>query len=164
MLDVHEKIKPIKKIEEATVLIVEDDAQVLAVIVKVLNRLGVGRVATAAEGIEAWRRLVECNFAIDLIVCDWNMPKLSGIDLLKRLRAERHEVPFLMLTGRGDMASILLAKRAGATAYAAKPYSPRHLAEKVRLLIEVGTLDDDGDAEAGSCERPPADGAEAASN
>ena len=71
---------------------------------------------------------------IDIVICDWNMPKLSGIDLLKQMRSVYPDVPFLMITGRSDMDSVSLAKSSGVTAYIRKPFSPAHLEIKLRVI------------------------------
>jgi two-component system chemotaxis response regulator CheY len=71
---------------------------------------------------------------IDVVICDWNMPKLSGIDLLRQMRSVYPDVPFLMITGRSDVESVSMAKASGVTAYIRKPFSSGASEVKLRVI------------------------------
>lgn len=137
--------KPVEP-REATVIVVEDDEMVLKIIVKVLHKLGVPAIIEARNGDEAWQILSERKDEAHLVICDWNMPRLNGISLLKKIRGECLDIRFMMLTGRGEMASAVEAKAAGADAFAFKPYSPFRLMEKVAALLR-GDIEDDAEGE-----------------
>jgi two-component system chemotaxis response regulator CheY len=72
---------------------------------------------------------------IDLVLCDWNMPGRSGLELLQQVRSVGLEVPFVMVTGRADKESVIAAKDAGVTAYISKPFSAAQLEAKMRAAV-----------------------------
>jgi DNA-binding response OmpR family regulator len=74
---------------------------------------------------------------VNFIICDWNMPGITGINFLRQVRTTHPHIPFLMITGRADKNSVIEAKSVGVSAYIKKPFSPRQLEEKVRFLIEL---------------------------
>ena len=64
---------------------------------------------------------------VNVIICDWNMPNMNGVEFLRQLRSVDAEIPFLMVTGRTDVNSVVEAKSSGVTAYISKPFSPQQL-------------------------------------
>lgn len=113
------------------VLVVEDNPRTLKLIQAVLKDMGVGQAFTATDGREAQMFLDGGDDLINLIVCDWNMPRMSGLDLLKQVRMTRPGMPFLMVTARGTIDSVVAAKKNGVSAYVVKPFSPAELEQKV---------------------------------
>jgi DNA-binding response OmpR family regulator len=113
------------------VLVVEDNTSTLKLIQAVLGGLGVGQVFTARNGQEAQKFLDEADDLINLIVCDWMMPKLSGLELLKQVRTVIPDMPFLMVTAKGTIDDVMAAKKSGVSAYIVKPFSPSELERKV---------------------------------
>ncbi len=120
--------------EKFKILVVEDQAEARAMLKEMLAELGITQVFEATDGREALRFLDSAFDFINLIVCDWNMPGMSGVDVLKQLRSVDQDMPFLMLTGRSDMDSVVEAKSAGVTAYIRKPFSPAQLEVKLRII------------------------------
>jgi two-component system chemotaxis response regulator CheY len=118
-------------------LIVEDQADARAMARNVLAEIGVTQVFEASDGREALTFLDSAFEFVDLILCDWNMPGLSGVELLRQLRSVDPDIPFLMLTGRGDMESVVEAKASGVTGYIRKPYSPQQLEAKIRIVTQA---------------------------
>lgn len=118
------------------VLIVEDQAEARAMLRNMLSELGVNQVFEAPDGSDAINFMEAAFDYVDVILCDWNMPELSGIDFLKKLRESDPDVPFLMITGRGDMASVVDAKNTGVSGYIRKPFSPAQLEAKLRILMQ----------------------------
>lgn len=114
-----------------TILIVEDDADVVRVARAYLEREGYA-VLVESDG-EAG--LVRARSARpDLIVLDWMLPNASGLDVLRRLRADG-AVPVLMLTARTDEADRVLGLELGADDYLTKPFSPRELVARVGAVL-----------------------------
>ena len=113
------------------VLAVEDNTLTLRLIQAVLKDMGVGQVFTAGDGREAQTFLDGADDLINLIICDWNMPRMSGLELLKQVRMTRPEMPFLMVTARGTIDSVVAAKKSGVSGYVVKPFSPAELEQKV---------------------------------
>jgi two-component system chemotaxis response regulator CheY len=117
-------------------VLVVDDQQVTRTIVKaVLKSLGFNDIFTADGGKEAL--LILRRHLIDLIICDWNMPDMTGIEVLKSVRKDpRYEdVPFLMLTAEVYKENIAEAMKAGVTDYIAKPFTAETLSEKLEKVL-----------------------------
>ena len=72
---------------------------------------------------------------MNLIICDWNMPNMNGVELLRQLRTVDPDMPFLMVTGRTDIESVVEAKSSGVTAYISKPFSSQQLEAKLRIIL-----------------------------
>lgn len=116
------------------VLVVEDNTLTLKLIQAVLKDMSVGQVYTARDGREAQTFLDAGDDLINLIICDWNMPRMSGLDLLKQVRMSHPDLPFLMVTARGTIDSVVAAKKSGVSGYVVKPFSPAELEQKVVAL------------------------------
>ena len=85
---------------EKSVLIIDDEQGMRALIRRMLTRMGVDKVIEADSAKQALERIEFPSAAFDLVICDWNMPEMSGIELLWKVRASKPDLPFLMLTGR----------------------------------------------------------------
>ena len=89
----------------------------------------------ANDGQAALELLDEIEGNVDLIICDWIMPRLSGLEFLQQVRAKYPDVPFMMATANTNVESVVAAKQYGANAFIAKPYSARKLGEKLLDLV-----------------------------
>lgn len=132
----------LRRLRKMRVLVVEDDPQGSALIKLVLKDMGIEAVEHAEDGAQAWA-LVKLNEKeededkkFSLIISDWNMPVMSGITLLSRVRDAGNKVPFIMITGRGTVESTVEAKVMGVNVYIAKPYTPRQLKDKILAIFE----------------------------
>ena len=121
-------------IDKLKVLVVDDQPDARALVRGMLGELGVTQIFEAADGKEAMSFTDAAMDMIDVIICDWNMPKMTGIELLRQMRSVSYDVPFLMVTGRSDLDSVSSAKSSGVTAYIRKPFSPAHLEIKLRVI------------------------------
>lgn len=81
-------------------------------------------------------KYIENEKSPTLIISDWNMPHVSGIDILKKSRTFHPDVKFMMMTGRSDMDSIIEAKNAGVSGYIRKPFSPHQFKEKLEKILD----------------------------
>ena len=118
----------------ASVLVVEDEPAIQELIALNLTRAG-HRVRRAIDAEEAQR---EINLELpDLILLDWMLPGLSGIDWARRLRAEERtrDVPIIMLTARGAEADKIAGLETGADDYITKPFSPRELVARIKAVL-----------------------------
>jgi two-component system, chemotaxis family, chemotaxis protein CheY len=122
-------------LEAKTVMIVDDDQTMRTLIRRMLARMKITSLLEAEGGAKALQQLAIAPGACDLIICDWNMPGMSGIELFDRVNSLRPGMPFLMLTGRADANSVIAAKKAGVPAYIVKPISPDELKNKVWFLL-----------------------------
>jgi two-component system chemotaxis response regulator CheY len=121
-------------VENKKILIVDDDASMRLLIRRMLSRLGIANLAEADGGALALQLLAATP--IDLVICDWNMPAMSGMELFARARLLKSNLLFLMLTGRADAESHAAAKQAGVAAFMVKPISAPEL--KVQVISLLG--------------------------
>lgn len=122
--------------QDLKVLIVEDQPDARSMLRNMLGELGITQIFEAGNGREALRFMDSAFDFVNIVICDWNMPNLSGVDFLRQLRSVDPAVPFLMVTGRSDMDSVIEAKTAGVTGYIRKPFSPAQLEVKLRVILK----------------------------
>jgi two-component system chemotaxis response regulator CheY len=118
-------------------ILVVDDFQTMRRIIRgVLKELGFANVVEADNGVTALEILK--GEKIDFIVSDWNMPEMTGIELLKTVRAseEWKDLPFLMVTAEGKSEQVLDAVKNRVNNYVIKPFTPATLQEKIRKIFE----------------------------
>lgn len=121
-------------ISEFKILLVEDQLEARTMLKTMLMELGVTQIFESANGREALNFIDSAFDFVNLIICDWNMPQMSGVEFLRQLRSVDPETPFLMITGRGDLDSVVEAKSSGVTGYIRKPFSMTQLEAKLRIL------------------------------
>lgn len=129
---------PFVDVTRMRVLVVEDEEAAAGYIRMVLSDMGVSCVTSAANGQEALERFAEEEDAFDLVISDWMMPRMSGIDLLKQVRSTHPSLPFLMVTALATQPAVEEAMAHAVTAYIAKPFPPEQLEEKVMVLMNRG--------------------------
>jgi two-component system chemotaxis response regulator CheY len=115
-------------------LVVDDSAMMRRIVVNSLQRIGFTTCVEAADGVEALARF---DSSIDFVITDWNMPKMSGTELVQaiRQRADGRTVPVLMVTARSLREDIITALDAGVNNYIVKPFTPQLLKDKIDSLI-----------------------------
>lgn len=126
---------------EPRILVVDDSPTMRRIIVNTLNRVGYSDMVEAADGRDALSKMKKGSF--DLIITDWNMPKMDGVTLVKILRRSQgyHDVPILMVTTRSVQEDIVAAIEAGVNSYVIKPFTPRVLKEKIgRMLAGIRSV------------------------
>ncbi len=123
------------------ILVVDDMPAVRLILRNMLEEAGFTDVIEAEDGEVAWkliRNTVETGDPkpIRLVISDWNMPGMNGVDLLRAVRASAHtrELPFLLITGEGDPGLLDEAGAAGVTDLVIKPFTSAQLGEQVRRL------------------------------
>lgn len=117
------------------VLVVDDEEGPRTYVESVLRDLGVGSVDLAVDGQQALERMEEQDVRYDLVICDWMMPRVSGLEVLKSVRAARPDMPFLMVTALATRQAVERAIAAHVTAYIAKPFTPDQLEDKILLVL-----------------------------
>jgi len=124
------------KFDQIKVLVVEDDQHTMLLIRRMLLDLGVVNIFEATDGQEALRLLgsFEGQDLINVVLCDWKMPNMSGLDVLKQIRTCDPDLPFLMITGVADVDSVIEAKAYSVTGYIKKPFSMEILRKKLRIV------------------------------
>lgn len=111
-------------------LCVDDSATMRRIVVNALKAIGITDVIEAGDGKEA---LAKCDASVALVITDWNMPNMGGLELTRALRADpaTAKLPILMVTTRSVKEDILQAADAGVTSYILKPFTPQVLKEKI---------------------------------
>lgn len=117
-------------------LVVDDVEITRKIICKILKRIGFDSIFEADDGPAALSMLRE--FPIDLIITDWNMPQMSGLELLQKIRAhpEHQHIPVLMITAEGQEEYLLAAVKAGADNYVVKPFRAETLMEQIETVFK----------------------------
>ena len=120
-----------------SVLLVEDDSFAIKIAQTVLRQLKIPYVSTAKDGAEALDILNANMQRFDLIVSDWNMPEMTGLQLLKTVRVKWPSMPFIMLTGKASPEFVVQARENGVDAYVVKPFSPAQLSQKIFAVLQA---------------------------
>ena len=118
------------------ILIVDDFSTMRRIVKNLLNDLGFTNFAEADDGTTALTELQKAKF--DLVVTDWNMPGMPGIDLLKAIRADATlaKIPVLMVTAEAKREQIIEAAQNGVNGYIIKPFTAQTLEEKLGKIFE----------------------------
>ncbi|GAB6161715.1 chemotaxis response regulator CheY [Desulfothermus naphthae] len=118
------------------ILVVDDFSTMRRIIKNILKQLGFTNVVDADDGTTAWEILNKDK--IDFIISDWNMPKMSGIELLRKVRASEEfaDIPFLMVTAEGQQENVIEAVQAGVSNYIVKPFTPETFEQKIKKIFE----------------------------
>lgn len=114
-----------------SILVVDDIAEMRETLLRLLRALGYNHVREAKNGVEASSLLVDSTF--DLVLCDWNMPGKTGLELLQQVRGLPNgaHIPFIMITGESQRERIEAAIAAGVTDYLLKPFAMASLQAKL---------------------------------
>lgn len=120
-----------KELLEKKILIVDDAASMRNLTKAILRDAGFTHVFDAPGGQEALELMKKVK--VNIVVCDWNMPGMSGLDLFKAVKEDSKlaETPFIMLTSSSEGGKVKEAIEAGITAYMIKPYIPHDLLKKI---------------------------------
>lgn len=118
------------------ILIVDDFSTMRRIIKNLLRDLGFNNTQEADDGQTAWPMLQTGNF--DFLVTDWNMPIMTGIELLKKVRADANlsTLPVLLVTAEAKKEQIVEAAQAGVNGYVVKPFTAITLKEKIDKIFE----------------------------
>ena len=121
------------------VLIIDDSSVMRKIIQRNIQQSGllVDEFVEAGDGREGLEKATSNN--IDLILCDWNMPNMTGIDFVKALRSsgQKNNIPIVMVTTEGGETKIEEAKKSGANGYLTKPFTPEQLKSKLGNFLPV---------------------------
>lgn len=117
------------------ILIVDDYKTMLRIIRNLLKQIGFDNVEEATDGSQALQKLREKKF--DLIISDWNMEPMTGIELLREVRddANLKKMPFIMVTAESKTENVVIAKEAGVSNYIVKPFNARTLKSKLAGVL-----------------------------
>lgn len=120
------------------ILIVEDDKALARMLEEIINKTFKNvSVTIVGNGTNALDAVFKSTF--QLVISDWNMPKMNGFELLTELRSKdtTKNIPFLMLTGRDDMPSVMTALEGGVTGYLTKPFENQSVIDRVNKMLGI---------------------------
>lgn len=117
-------------------LIVDDFATMRKIVKKIISELGYNNAVEAVDGAEAYKLLIEHSTSkepFEYLIVDWNMPNMSGLELLKKCRSEEafKKIPIMFVTAEGEQSQILEAIKEGVTEYVIKPFTSEKIKEKL---------------------------------
>jgi len=117
------------------ILIVDDYKTMLRIIRSLLTQIGFSNIDEAANGAMALNRLKEKKY--ELIISDWNMEPMTGLELLKNVRADEKtkNIPFIMVTAESKTENVIAAKQAGVSNYIVKPFNAETLKAKLASVL-----------------------------
>ncbi len=117
------------------VLIVDDYKTMLRIIRNLLKQIEYNNVDEATDGAEALARLRSGNYG--LVISDWNMQPMTGLQLLQEVRADARlkSVPFIMITAESKAENVVAAKQAGVSNYIVKPFNAETLRDKIERVM-----------------------------
>ncbi len=124
-------------IRDLRVLVIDDSLEAVNLIRAMLQELGLNQVFISKDGKDALDFLGACDDLVNVILCDWNMPRLNGIELLRQVRSVDPDFPFIMVTGGADLNQVKEARENGVTGYILKPFSARELEKKLRAVARL---------------------------
>ena len=146
----------LEKTMDATILLVEDEPAILELLAINITQCGY----RALQAQDASAAMAHISRALpDLILLDWMLPDISGVELARRLRADQRtrDIPIIMLTARADERDKVLGLESGADDYITKPFSPRELKARIRAVLRRRAPQTGGETvSAGGLELSPA--------
>lgn len=122
-------------------LIVDDSSTMRRIIKNTLSRLGYEDVLEAEHGLQAWE-ILDTIDDVKILITDWNMPEMNGLDLVKKVRADQRfiDIPIIMVTTEGGKAEVITALKAGVNNYIVKPFTPQVLKEKLEAVLGINEV------------------------
>ena len=122
-----------------SLLVVDDHRTMIQIVQGLLTQIGFADIDTAADGVGALEKMKTKRY--DLIISDWNMPNMDGLEFLKRTRASENPqvktVPFILVTAESKPENIIAAKQAGVNNYIVKPLALATLKQKIDTTLGI---------------------------
>lgn len=125
------------QVTELKALIVEDDAPIATMIKAVLGQIGITKVTISGDGKQAVKMVQVAATPYDLVICDWSMPNMDGMEFLEWFRERHPKTPFVMLTAKTGALEFNQAKRKGADYFLMKPLLPEDLLLRLKGIVDT---------------------------
>ncbi len=131
-------MKNLSEEKQLKLLVVDDSSTMRRIIKNTLQRLGYEDIFEAENGVEAWD-ILDKNSDMGVLITDWNMPEMNGLELVKKTRADSRfvDIPIIMITTEGGKVEVITAIKAGVNNYIVKPFTPQVLKEKLEVVLGV---------------------------
>lgn len=122
-------------LKKINILVVDDMEVIRNMVCTCLKELGAEHIFIVEDGAAAWNKIN--NRRIDLIICDWDMPVVTGLELLQTVRKSRayRKIPFLMLTATYEKEKVITAIKAGVDEYVMKPFQIKDLEYRIIKIL-----------------------------
>ena len=117
-------------------LVVDDSSVMRKVLTGALSRVSIKEVDEASDGQEAVNLVADGN-EYDVILMDWNMPNMTGIEAVKAIRGSGDSTPIIMVTTEAEKERVIEAVKSGANSYIIKPFSPQGIVAKLQEVLEL---------------------------
>jgi len=118
-----------------TYLVVDDSSTMRRIIANTLIKQGIKEVLQAVDGKEGLTLYRKNRDILKVILTDWNMPNMNGLELINAIRKDDKDTPIIMITTEGGKREVITALKAGANQYIVKPFTPETLREKLSYLM-----------------------------
>ena len=123
------------------ILVVDDMSTMRKIIKNMLVKMGCTNIVEADDGKPAWEKIqqaYEDGVPFQFILSDWNMPGMTGLELLKHIRADQrfNKLPFLMITAEGEQSNVVTAVKAGVSNFIVKPFNQQTLLAKIEKIFK----------------------------
>ena len=117
------------------VLVVDDFATMRRIVKNILREIGFTNISEAENGKDALKELKKDKYG--LVMCDWNTPEMTGLELLNAMRADDQlkDIPFVMVTAEAQKDNIIEAVKAGVNSYIVKPFTAQTVSEKLKKIL-----------------------------
>lgn len=117
-------------------LVVDDFSTMRRIIKNILRQLGFNNIEEADDGTTAWEIINKGS--VDFVISDWNMPQMTGIELLRKVRASEEfgDLPFLMVTAEAQQENVIEAVQAKVSNYIVKPFTAETLKQKIDKIFD----------------------------
>ena len=119
---------------DLSVLLIEDDHATREILTFFLQELGITDIHTLSNAVDGLKFMDDNQGWKGIVLCDWNMPRMSGASFYRQVKNSHPDLPFIMVTGRNDEDSVMFAKESGIYAYILKPVSIEELKTKIEKL------------------------------
>ena len=120
------------------VLVLDDSKTMLRIISNTLKRIGEEDIITAENGslgLSEYQSAKENGEPFEIILTDWNMPEMNGLEFVKAVRKDNQDIPIIMITTEGGKTEVITALKAGVNNYIIKPFTPQVLKEKLSFFF-----------------------------
>ncbi len=122
------------------ILVVDNDKVMVTLVQSVLTGFGFKHISTASNGVDALDTMMNRPRGFDILITDWEMEPMNGMELVQKLRRDRTSpnrmIPTIMLTGKAEKHHVEIARDIGVTEFLAKPFSPEALRQRIVSIVD----------------------------